>query len=112
MAKIPELNECDAGIAPMEYNVLVAPEDTEEITKGGIILTQSAKETNDLAAQRGRLIAASPLAFSYAEWPEDARKPGVGDAVVFAKYAGTLFKGRDGKEYRIVKDKDVVAVVL
>lgn len=111
MAKIPQLSECDPGIMPTEYNVLVAPEDTEEVTAGGIILTASTKETNDLAAQRGRLVAISPLAFSYADWPEDARKPHVGDAVVIAKYAGTLFEGRDKREYRLCKDKDVAAVV-
>jgi co-chaperonin GroES (HSP10) len=31
--------------------------------------------------------------------------------VIFAKYAGTLIKGRDGKEFRICKDKDIAAVV-
>ena len=43
MATIPELTDCNAGIKPSEYNVLIAPEDTEEVTAGGIILTQNAK---------------------------------------------------------------------
>lgn len=111
MGKIPELAECKPGIMPMEYNVLIAPEDTEEVTKGGIILTASLKETNDLASQKGRLVAMSPHAFSYAEWPEGARKPEVGDAVLFAKYAGSLIDGDDKREYRVVKDKDIVAVL-
>lgn len=113
MGKIPELGECNPGILPMEYKVVVAPEDTEEVTKGGIILTSNAKETNDLAAVRGRLVAVSPLAFGYAapeEWG-DHRKPKVGDAVIFAKYGGTLIKGNDGREYRVMNDKDIIAVV-
>jgi co-chaperonin GroES (HSP10) len=31
--------------------------------------------------------------------------------VLFAKYAGTTVKGRDGKEYRLVNDKDLGAVL-
>ena len=111
MATIPELIDCNAGIKPSEYNVLIAPEDTEEVTAGGIILTQTAKEMNDLSAMRGRLVAVSPHAFTYATgWP-DGSMPKAGDAVLFAKYAGTLVKGEDGKEYRLCKDKDVAAII-
>lgn len=111
MGKIPELSECKPGIDPVEYNVLIAPEDTEEVTKGGIILTNTLKETNDLAAQKGRLVAVSPLAFGYSDWPEGSRIPQAGDAVVFAKYAGTLIEGADGREYRLTKDKDIAAIL-
>lgn len=109
--KIPELSDCKPGLAPMEYNVVIAPETIEERTSGGVFLPQMAKETEELAAVRGRLVAASPLAFNYDQWPEGARKPEVGDAVLYAKYGGTLFKGVDDREYRVLKDKDVVAVI-
>ena len=111
MGKIPELSECKPGIEPMEYNVLIAPEETETKTAGGIILLDKTAETESLASQRGRLVAASPHAFSYAEWPDGARKPTVGDAVLFAKYAGGLIDGDDRREYRVVKDKDIIAVL-
>lgn len=112
MGKIPELSECDAGIAPMEYNVVVAPETIEQKTAGGVYLPDSVKETQELAATRARLVAVSPHAFSYAdEWPEGS-KPKVGDVVLTAKYAGTLYKGSDNREYRLCKDKDIAAVVL
>ena len=111
MGKIPELSECRPGIEPMEYNVLIAPEAAETVTAGGIIIPEKAAETSQLANQRGRLVALSPHAFSYAEWPEGARKPQVGDAVIFAKYAGALIDGNDRKEYRVIKDKDVIAVL-
>lgn len=110
-AKIPALNECDPGFRPTEYNVVVIPEATEEVTKGGIILAQTLKEKEELASVRGRLVAASPLAFSYSEDWSEGERPKAGDAVIFAKYAGTLIKGRDGKEYRLCKDKDIAAVV-
>ena len=111
MGHIPELSECNPGIAPMEYNCLVAPESAETKTAGGIILLDKTAETEALASQKGRLVALSPHAFSYAEWPEGARKPEVGDAVLFAKYAGGLIDGSDKREYRVLKDKDIIAVL-
>ena len=111
MGKIPELNECNAGLQPVEFNVLIAPEEIEERTKGGIILPGQTKETDQLAATKGRIVAASVLAFTYEQWPEGSRKPAVGDVVWFAKYGGTLVTGEDGKEYRLLKDKDVAAIV-
>lgn len=111
MKKLPKIEDCKPGIKPSEYNVLVAPEDTEELTAGGIILPASTKETNDIATVFGRLVAVSPHAFSYAiAWPVGSM-PKVGDAVVFAKYAGNLILGADGREYRLCKDKDIAAVM-
>lgn len=110
MGKIPALSDLNPGIEPSEYNVLVIPEETEEVTAGGIILAPKIKEDADIATVFGRLVAVSPHAFSYASnWPEGTM-PKVGDAVVFAKYAGNLIQGRDGKEYRLCKDKDIAAV--
>ena len=59
---------------------------------------------------RGRLVAVAPLAGA-SIWPEGAGRPKPGDAVYFAKYAGILVKGRDGREYRMAHDKDVSAVI-
>lgn len=112
MGTIPQLSECDPGLAPVEYNVLVAPEEVEEKTSGGIILIDKSKDTDQLAQCRGRVVAASPLAFNYDNWPEGARKPEVGDVVWYGKYAGTVIEGRDGKTYRFCKDKDIGAIVL
>lgn len=112
MGTVPSLSECDAGLQPVEFNVLIAPEVIEEKTKGGIILTDTIKETDRNAAIRGRLVAVSPCAFDYAEWPQGARKPQPGDEVLYGKYAGTLIQGRDGKDYRLLKDRDVGAIVL
>lgn len=111
MGLIPNLSDCNPGIAPVEYNVLIAPEEVETKTKGGIILADITKEAGDLASMRGCLVAVSPFAFNYDTWPIDTRKPEPGDAVIFGKYAGILIKGADGREYRLCKDKDVAAVL-
>ncbi len=100
----------DSGLLPSEYNVVVKPDAVEEVTKGGIILPVSTTDRDKLAADEGTLVAVSPHAFSYADWPEGHKPPQVGDRVVFAKYAGSLIK-RGEAEYRVIKDKDVIAVV-
>ncbi len=100
----------ESGLIPSEYNVVVKPDAVEEVTKGGIILPVSTTDRDKLAADEGTLIAVSPHAFSYADWPEGEKPPQVGDRVVFARYAGSLIKRGDA-EYRILKDSNIIAVV-
>ena len=99
----------DHGIKPVEFNVLVEPDEVKERTDGGVIIPQMARDKEQAAAVHGRILAASPLAFTYDDWPMEQR-PKVGDKVVFAKYAGMVVTGADGKSYRLVKDKDICAV--
>lgn len=101
----------ESGWAPTEFNVVVLPDKIEERTKGGVFLPQQAKDRDQHAATAGVLVAVSPLAFSYADWPEEgARKPQVGDRVLFARYAGSLTDTEKPDGYRIIKDKDILAV--
>jgi chaperonin GroES len=101
----------ESGIFPTEYKVLVSPVVVEEKSKGGIILPDEKKERDQFAQMEGVLVALSPLAFTYDDWKE-AKPPKVGDRVLFAKYAGTVVKGKDGKDYRLANDKDVAAVLV
>lgn len=110
--KLPVVNP--SGIDPVEYKVVVLPVEEKGYVelKGGFRLHKpdETKERDKHAAMEGDIIAVSPLAFCYEEWPKDAQKPRVGDRVVFARYAGVTLTGSDNKEYRIMNDKDVVAV--
>lgn len=99
------------GIECVEYKVLVRPVKAEEKTKGGILLPEQVVEKDQHAAMEGVICGLSPFAFTYEEWPMGARKPRVGDRVVFARYSGINQKGADGVDYRIMNDKDVVAIV-
>jgi chaperonin GroES len=94
-------------LTPLEYNCVIALDPTEEKTSGGIILPGQRVERNRLEETEGTLVSASPLAFKF---EEGAPKAEVGDRVYFARYAGILVE-RGEKWLRIVKDKDVVAVV-
>jgi co-chaperonin GroES (HSP10) len=107
--KVSEQNP--SGIQPSEFKVLILQDEVEKITKGGIHIPDEAHERDQYAAMTGVIIAVSPLAFTYENWPEGARKPSVGDRVVFAKYAGAVCKGKDGVEYRLVNDRDICAVM-
>lgn len=97
-----------SGIKPVEYNVLVKPKEVEEKTAGGLIIPQSKRDMDKFAQEEGEIIAFAPLAGGEI-WPEDDR-PKEGDTAVFAKYAGTRVVGFDDEEYRLMKDKDILAV--
>lgn len=109
MALIP-LSDCNPGFEPFEFNVVVLPEQLEEKI-GSVFIAAQTKDVNEAAAVRGTLVAISPAAFSYHDWSEGARMPTPGDYVIFAKYGGTLIKGDDGREYRLLKDRDISAVI-
>lgn len=103
-----------SGIVPVEFKVLVRPhvDDGTVTFKSGFKLLKpdETRERDDHASMEGDLVAVSPFAFSYEEWPAGARKPEPGDTVVFARYSGITIKGDDGQDYRLMNDKDVVAI--
>jgi chaperonin GroES len=101
----------DSGIRPMEYNVLVKPAEVETKTKGGLILADSTVEKEEFGRMEGTLVATSPMAFSFAEWPDGAPKPQVGNRVLFSRYQATELTGRDGAKYWMMKDKSIMGVM-
>lgn len=100
------------GLRPLEYNVLIAPDPVHEKTQGGLYIPDEALERDQYAQERGTIVALSPAAFSFEEWPEGVPKPSDGSVVYFRRYAGQMVKGLDGKEYRVVKDKDITIEVV
>lgn len=106
---VPEVADCRPGIRPVEYNVVIAPAVMPEMI-GRLHIPDEYKDNQALAMQVGRIVAMSPLAFDYAKWP-DGTKPEVGQIAWFARYGGKEFDGVDGKTYRILKDKDIGAII-
>jgi chaperonin GroES len=92
-------------LKPLGGRVIVEPIEQEEMTAGGIILPETAKEK----PQEGKILAAGP-----GERDEDGKRIAmevkVGDKVLYAKYAGTEVK-MDGKKLLILKENDILAVV-
>jgi co-chaperonin GroES (HSP10) len=107
---VPTLADCKPGLRPTEFNVIVA---LAKMPKqiGSIHLPDEVQENMGLAMQVARIVSVSPLAFNYAEWPMNAEKPKPGDIAWIGRFAGGEFEGRDGNMYRIIKDRDVGAVI-
>lgn len=102
-----------SGIQPLDLRVLVLPDPPEEKTKSGIILPDAHKEKEKFATMKATLIAVGENA-----WEEAAArsknfvKPVPGDRVLISKYGGVLLTGDDGKDYRIMNDDDVTAILI
>jgi chaperonin GroES len=92
-------------LQPLGDRVVVKPSGREEMTRGGIVLPDTAKEK----PQRGTILAAGQGRRDEDgdRIPMDVK---VGDEVLFAKYAGTEFKLED-EELLILSEKDILAIV-
>ena len=87
-------------LKPLFDRVVIRNIETEEVTKGGILLTSAAKEKPQMA---------EVLAVGHgAKDVEMVVK--VGDKVVYQKYAGTEVK-LDGQEVIVIKQSDLLAIV-
>lgn len=88
-------------IAGTQNRVIIEPAAAEEKTASGIIIPDTAKEK----PQRGKVIAISDI-------DEKGNKPAVkvGDTVLYGKYAGTEVSV-EGKDYLIMRETDIFAVV-
>jgi chaperonin GroES len=108
--KTPTVAECDPGIEPTEFQCLVIMAEFEAKTAGGIILTDATREKEGWGSAHARLLAVSPLAFTYTDrkdWPA----PRVGDVVHTGKYPGDEVIGRDGKTYRLITDREISGII-
>lgn len=94
------------GLTLAEYNVLVRMDPVSD-SRGGLSLPEEYVARKELEQDRGTLVAVSPLAFNYAEWPGGIM-PKAGDRVLLAQFDGRLIDF-GGVKHRIVKDKSVVA---
>ena len=89
---------------PLHDRVLIKVLDSEEKTKGGIIIPDTAKEN----PQEGEVVAVGPGAKT-----EDGKTVKmdvkVGDKVIFGKWSGTEIK-IDNIEYSIMKESDIMGI--
>jgi chaperonin GroES len=88
---------------PLGDRVVVRPISEEDVTKGGIILPDTAKER----PQRGEVIAVGP-----GRLDENGKRIAMevkkGDKVIYAKYAGTEVKEGD-EELLVLREGDILA---
>mgnify|MGYP000490144330 CR=1 FL=1 len=91
-------------LTPLADRVILKMVETEETTKGGIILTGSAKEKPSVA----EVISVGPG--GNVDGKEVTMYVSAGQKVIYSKYAGTEVK-LDGETYIIVRQSDILAVV-
>ena len=92
-----------AKLEPLGDRVVIKPTPKEDVSKGGIVLPDTAKEK----PQEGKIIAVGPGRLT-----EDgkciAMEVKKGDKVIYSKYAGTEFK-LDDEELVIMREGDILA---
>ena len=90
-------------LQPLGDRVVVKPIPREEVTRGGIVLPDTAQEK----PQEGKVIAVGP-----GKMTDDGKRIPmdvvVGDTVIYAKYGGTEIK-EDGEELIILRESDILA---
>lgn len=92
-------------LKPLSNRVVIEPIEQEEVTAGGIVLPETAKEK----PQKGTVLAVGPgerddsgkhIKLDVAE----------GNTVLFAKYSGTEIKV-EGKKILILRESDLLAII-
>ncbi|NLL17556.1 MAG: co-chaperone GroES [Clostridia bacterium] len=93
------------NIQPLGDRVVIKVLESEQKTKSGIVLPDTAKEK----PQEGEVVAVGSGRVSD-NGDRIALEVAVGDRVIYSKYAGTEVKV-DGDEYLILSERDILAVV-
>ena len=91
-------------IRPLFDRIVIEPIDSEEKTKSGIVLLAKDQEKPQMA----KVVAVGPG--GNVDGKDVTMQVKVGDVVLYAKYSGSEFKV-DGKEFTILRQGDILAVV-
>jgi chaperonin GroES len=94
------------SLRPLDDRVVVEPMEAEEVTAGGIVLPDSAKEK----PQRGTVVSVGPGKL-LDSGERGTLSVSVGDEVIFGKYSGTEIEV-DGKDVKIMRENDILAKVV
>ena len=93
-------------LQPLADRIIIQALSAEEVTKGGIVLPDTAKEKPQegkvLAVGKGKLLENGQV---------QALEVKVGDTVLYGKYSGTEYKNKDGNSVFIVREDEILAIV-
>ncbi|MEW5895235.1 MAG: co-chaperone GroES [Candidatus Omnitrophota bacterium] len=94
------------NLKPLADRVIVKPLEAQEVTKGGIVLPDTAKEK----PQEGEVVAVGD-----GKVMDNGQKVGLtvkaGDCVLYGKYSGTEVTTKEGEEYLIMREDDILAIL-
>ena len=94
------------NIQPLADRIVVKPLDAQEKTKGGIVLPDTAKEK----PQEGEVVAVGK-GRRLDDGKVQTLEVKVGNRILYGKFSGTEITTKDGKEYLIMREEDVLAIV-
>ncbi|OIV98350.1 hypothetical protein TanjilG_16677 [Lupinus angustifolius] len=93
-------------LKPLNDRVLIKLAEAEEKTAGGLLLTEATKEKPSV----GTIIAVGPGPLD-----EEGKRTPIsvtpGNTVLYSKYAGNDFKGKDGSDYIALRASDIIAIL-
>ncbi len=93
------------NLSPLHDRVIIKPSQPEEVTKGGIIIPDTAKEK----PMQGEVVAVGP-----GKMTDDGKviplTVKVGDKVLYGKYSGTEVE-INGEQYLIMRETDIFAII-
>ncbi len=93
-------------LRPLDDRIVVKPLDAEEVTAGGIVLPDAAREK----PQRGKVVAVG-VGKLLDSGNRGELSVAVGDEVIFGKYGGSEVEV-DGDEFKILRESDILAKVV
>ncbi len=94
------------NLKPLGDRVVVKVLESEERTKAGIVIPDTAKEK----PQKGKVIAVGPGRVNEETGQRIPVDVKVGDTIIFAKYGGTEIK-LEGEDYLILSERDILAIL-
>ena len=93
------------NLKPLDDRIVVRPNEAETQTASGLVIPDTAKEK----PQVGEVVQVGPGKRND-DGSRQAPEVGVGDKVLYSKYAGTDIK-LGGDEYVLLTEKDILAIV-
>ena len=93
------------NVKPLNDRVLVKRTEELTVTKGGIVIPDSAKEK----PIEGKIVAVGPGKMSE-QGQRMTLQVKAGDKVLFGKYSGTEIKV-EGEEYLMMREEDILAII-
>ena len=95
---------------PTGWRILVLPFKMDEKTKGGLLMTESVLERQQVGSQCGLVLAMGPQCYNDKERYPNGPWCKVNDWVVFARYAGSRIQ-IEGGEVRLLYEDEILATV-
>lgn len=104
----------ESGFIALADHIIVLCDVAPEKSAGGIFISDDKQWQQQMMAETGVIVEIGNGAFMWLSdrtRPWEGRKPVVGERIVFERYAGRLQTGADGREYRIMSDRCVAAIM-